>query len=340
MDTNDSKISKKDIFKVHLLDNIGNTKKILVFCSNNIQSESKNKIFSNSEIEMIEKKKIEIIFYKGIIHKDDSISTIKKKIINEMGVNEVSYDELYLFINREHKNITHINIYNSITQNENRPLTDEMLRQLFSNMMINVEYIMNKVEKKDVYTYNDFISLMKPISSYTFSIPLGQKFSKEDDYLYSANPFHILSNEIGVLDYTKNSLLLFDNDLLFNYGDIYQENIYLCRIQDVVPSLLEKEIPSEYIFQTYYPLLYRNSIISLDDFKKEKQKLLKSNDEIINKQTQYLFDSIYVFYDIYYGSTSNLPYLNRGIKQIKMKIKTDLHISLPLEVIFKNVKLF
>ena len=40
-------------------------------------------------------KEEEIVFSPVLIHKDDSISQIKKKIINELG--ELSYDELYLF---------------------------------------------------------------------------------------------------------------------------------------------------------------------------------------------------------------------------------------------------
>jgi hypothetical protein len=81
----------------------------------------------------IEKNKIEIIHSNGLIHKDDSISTIKKKIINEIGLNEISYDEIYLFVNTQQM-MNPINIYKSVTKNDENPMNDEKIQQLFLNM--------------------------------------------------------------------------------------------------------------------------------------------------------------------------------------------------------------
>jgi hypothetical protein len=54
-------------------------------------------IFSDKENDEIQKNKSKIIFCSQRIHPDDSILTIKIKIINELIKKNVSIDELYLF---------------------------------------------------------------------------------------------------------------------------------------------------------------------------------------------------------------------------------------------------
>ena len=52
-------------------------------------------IFSESELNEIKAKAIEVVFSTQQIHKDDSIRIIKKKIIQEIGEQEICYDEMY-----------------------------------------------------------------------------------------------------------------------------------------------------------------------------------------------------------------------------------------------------
>ena len=59
-----------------------------------------------------------VIFVEDLIHMDDSIETIKKKIINTFNLDlekEVSYDEIYLFSNYLEKIFTS-EIYENLTQ--------------------------------------------------------------------------------------------------------------------------------------------------------------------------------------------------------------------------------
>jgi hypothetical protein len=85
-----------DIYRIHLLDNQGKIKTIYVFSGG---ARDLQTVFSESEINEINTKAIEVVFSTQQIHKDDSIRIIKKKIIHEIGEQELCYDEIYFFAN-------------------------------------------------------------------------------------------------------------------------------------------------------------------------------------------------------------------------------------------------
>ena len=80
-------------------------------------------IFSEKEHEEINRDKPKIIFSEQKIHPDDSIATIKIKIINELNKtnsaykNNVSMEELYLFCKKVEK-LNTLSVYQSLTQNK------------------------------------------------------------------------------------------------------------------------------------------------------------------------------------------------------------------------------
>jgi hypothetical protein len=320
-------LPKDKIFKVHFLNSNGNTKQIYVF-SKNIKTD----IFSESEWKEIQEKKIEVKYCESQIHKDDSVRIIKKKIIHEYGINKVSYDEMYLFLNNK-ININVMQLYQSITNNESSPFTYEKMKQLYLNININP----SSIEIKESYSYDDLLQIFQEGNIYSLNIPFGQKFSDKYDFLFSANPFHLFSNNTGIIDFDKHMLLSIENLLLLNYGNI-ENNIYVCLVEDVLKYTNVLDIDSEYIVQTYFPFLYKKSIITLDEFQDQKQVLIKDNKNILNTQTLSFYKTIDIFYDIYNSRGDNeLFYLNRGIKDFQIKIKSDMMNTLPLEVIFKNI---
>ena len=75
-------IPLSDIYKIHVLDNQGKLKRMYVFGGGEQNTQT---IFSESELNEINSKAIEVIFSSQQIHKDDSIRIIKKKIIHEIG---------------------------------------------------------------------------------------------------------------------------------------------------------------------------------------------------------------------------------------------------------------
>ena len=56
------------------------------------------------------------------IHMDDSISTVKNKILREIGLDTVSYKELYLFA-YFNETLPLFDAYNDVTDNGELPLT-------------------------------------------------------------------------------------------------------------------------------------------------------------------------------------------------------------------------
>lgn len=334
------KIPISDIYKVHLLDSSGIVKRIYVFCKNTMNEENINELFSESEKLQIESNKTEIVFTNSQIHKDDSIRIIKKKLIHEIGENNVCYDEMYLFVNvLETLNI--MTLYDLLTNNEKKLLTRQMIVQLCFNMNMDenkMNELLENIGMKENYTYNDLNKIIQYDTLYSFSIPFGQKFLDERDYLFSSNPFLLSEDSIGFIDFTKKSLLSFENQLVLNYGNIENQNIYLTLVEDVLEFTEKSNLDSEYMIQCYYPLLYREAITTIDDFNREKQRLIKQNNEILDKNTLFFYKTIDIFYDIYNGRGNNeLKYEERGIKYFQIKIKSEFKNILPLEVIFKNI---
>ena len=119
-----TEIPKKLIYKVHILDENGTTNKIIIFQGN----KDYQFIFNDQQILENKQNNIEIIKSEQHIHNDDSIRVIKKKIINELGMNNIAYEEIYLFVNSI-KNINFQQAYKTITNNNKILFTKNMLGQ-------------------------------------------------------------------------------------------------------------------------------------------------------------------------------------------------------------------
>ena len=344
-------------YRIHVLDNQGKIKRMYVFGGG---QQNMQTIFSESELNEIKAKAIEVVFSTQQIHKDDSIRIIKKKIIQEIGEQEICYDEMYLFANVL-ESINTMSLYQLITQtspvaklpsklvvggfpppdqNDSRIITYNHLKQLLLNMNINEDI----TDRKEQYLYEDILTWIEPHKKYPISIPIGQRFLHEQDYLFSCNPFKRVDSsiggggsDVGSVDFIRNSLVTFDNQLLLNYGKIHGNNIYLCRTEDVLSFTDSKGFDNEKTTQTYFPFLYKKSIITPDQFEENKQRLIRENVMLLDKATKYFFKTIDMFYNVYHGKTDELPYTSRGIKQFKIKINSEFKNILPLEVIFKNI---
>ena len=94
-------IPMDDIYKICFLDSNGKPIKIIVFNGQTDEISKDHDIFSEEEKVEMAIDQPEITTSKQQIHKDDSIRIIKKKIIKELGLNNISYDELYLFSKRK-----------------------------------------------------------------------------------------------------------------------------------------------------------------------------------------------------------------------------------------------
>jgi len=320
-----------DIFKVNILNRNREILKIIVF-SGGINAPD---IFSNIEKENIENEKIEIIYSNQLIHTDDSIRIIKTKILREIDQNKYAYEELCLFGNIKHTpNI--YNLYNSITQNEKNVFTNDHMAQVIVNLNME-ESAINVLPKKQKYLYEDLLQLQNTQQDFLLSISLGRKFAKYRDYLYSANPYGLISEKQKYTSDSNNELITFENTLLLNYGKMDNNNIFLCLAEDVFDYAIDNGHDEEYISEMYFPLLFQSGITTKKELQKQKQDLIKKNKQNIDEQRFKLYEMVSMFYNIFRGRTKDLIYDERGIKSFEIIFNTGLNQEIPLEIIFKNI---
>jgi len=330
------KIPMDEIFKVFLLDSNSNIKKIIVFSGNDEPNIKKNDLFSDNELKDIHNDNPQIIYSNQLVHYDDSIINLQTKIINELGIKSVSYSELYMFSVIKEK-INLLNFYNEITKNQQLQFSSDMLNQLIINLDID-RSIINEMPCKDYYDYDDLVKLNIEDGEHRIKTSLGQRFIRSKNYLYSANPFDIISSSNYVFENNnENPLVSFEYSLLFNYGDFINKTIYLCYANDLYDFAIENSIKENYITKNYFPLLSNNSILNKQQLIENRQDLLKQNDDLNVLHQLRKFETIDVFYKIFYSKSSELNYINKGIQSFHMVLHPETKTIFPLEAIFKNI---
>ena len=182
------------VYKVNYLVN-GSIDTIFVFYGQNIQNDNEEeifkKIFTDDENNKITNEKIKITFCKQQIHYDDSIGTIKIKILNELK-NQISIDEIYLF-SQKIETLNSVSLYQSLTQNKKLELTKIRLEQFLSNIVSEEDG--SKFERplvKDIYTFDDILEMKLDNKKYIINKVLGQKFFLvENEYPFICDPYDV-----------------------------------------------------------------------------------------------------------------------------------------------------
>ena len=369
MDPEESKestviVPEKTKYTVCFLDSHGNPQQYIVFGGRSKpMSEDEIKIHLFSD----EKQRADInamdpppIFHHSLqqIHTDDSVRTIKKKIIHEYGVNNISYEELYLFVNRK-ENISLLTAYQQMKGDRVAPATRAKTR--LERQLQELENISGDLDKRtlgqflfnlkvdsiaeireevnDTISYEELLKFLPKEDEYEISAPLGQKFSKTFEWLFPGNPFDVLSGdgEPVFRRNKKNELYVFENHLLMNYGKLEENVIYVCLAKDVLEYANEHTIDPEYLIDLYFPLLRKKEITDLPTLLEKQQTLIEQTKKLMTSATLQSFDTIDIFYDIYYNRQTNLPYLNRGIEAFDIVLHPDFDVPLPLDIIFKQI---
>ena len=239
---------KSKIYKVkHLVDGKINTIYVFNVIKNNEEDEESlfNKIFTPEEIILINKEKITLKFSKQYIHFDDSIGTIKIKILNELK-KEISIDEIYLFCQKI-ETLNAVSVYQSLTQNKKLELTKVRLDQFISNIDKDKNgKPFSKPENKEVYTFDDIFQMKFDNKKYIVNKVLGQKFFiVENEYPFVCNPYDIDEYDTFFEKTARKSLSTLNNHLLLNSGEIVDNSIYLCLADDVLQFIKDKGEVSE-----------------------------------------------------------------------------------------------
>jgi len=330
----------KPIYKVNKMVN-GSIDTIYVFNGDKNGSKNQkelfNRIFTEEEIQTIQKEKIAVKFTEQSIHYDDSIGTIKIKILIELK-KEHSLDEIYLYCQKIEK-LNSVAVYQSLTQNKKIELTKIRLEQFISNIVSedNGTQFTPPLDK-EIYTFDDILDMKLEDKAFIVNKVLGQQFFiVENEYPFICNPFTVTKYDSFFEKSARKSLSTLNSHLLLNSGKIVNNNIYLCLAENVLNYVSQNDVSEETTIKIYYPFLYNKNINNLENLEKSKENLLENSNKIINEKTEDVFKTIDMFYNIYYLRKNELSYENRGIKQIKAIIKPEFDIKIPLEVIFKII---
>lgn len=339
------------IFKVCYL-NKNRIKKIFVFVGNkqltdgtsvndmnkllleNPEHELFTMIFSKDELSVVAglvKKDLEsVVFVPLLIHIDDTVETIKKKLIYTND-NNIAFEEIYLFMETKEQ-IDSQKVYKNLTQNEKI----ELNRERFASFLSNVGDVdLTDVSDKSVYTYTDIIGLNLDTSEHTVKKTIGQKVMAEEKYPYSVNPFDLLKFDEFLTKYADTIISTENKNSLFDYGIIHNNTIYMCTTEDVFTNMEEQGNSVETACKLYFPFLYEYGIRSLGDFESNKIKLLDRNDKFIDTRFVKQITNVDMFYMMYDSKKEELPYFNKGIKNLHCVVHPNVKINIPLDTLFK-----
>ena len=227
------------------------------------------------------------------IHDDDTVNTIKKKILHglfENGVN-ISYDEIYLFIKT--------NVYESPKQ-----LFDSVYKQgdfidspIFKQFAKNLGYNILDSDKSK-YSYQDILDLTSSsVLVKSVNKSLGINFSKTNDYSFPMNPYSILP-DFYYIGNSDNQLLALEKSLLLNDKSI-DKSIYVCFAENILEYFERIGGNTMELFPYYFPALSKKGILSIPDLIKEKPALLKETKKIIDQKSLQIYANINLLYDIF-----------------------------------------
>jgi len=333
-----------DIYKIYELNESNIVSKITVFYGeseldiNDLFIKDPNNslfkdVFSKYQLDQISKEKTSVLFTRQFIYLDDSIQTIKLKLINAYS-NNIAFEEIYLF-SKQIKNVNNISIYDSLTHNNYFNLTQDIILQFLSNIP---DYTLSKdFTFKEKYDFNDIIDLNIP-NNILVNIPLGQHIiSGNDIYNFTVNPFMLISFTKILNSHINNLISTNNKELLLSNGFIHDNTIYFCNAKNILQNSINENISEKITTQLYLPYLAEKDINDMTKLENEHLSLIEKNKSLITSSFLKQVDNIRLFHNIYDTRKSELSYLEQGIKKISFIINQQYSYNLPLDVVFKLI---
>jgi len=302
-------------------------------------------IFNDEELTNIKNNNISVNFLTQKIHFDDSIGTIKIKIVDGISMfsnKNFTLEEIYLFCIKK-ETLNAVSIYETLTQNKRFGLTKTRLYNFLLNIIRDSEgnsvtiQLPDAIKNKTIFDFDDIISLNIDGKTFWMNKSVGQKYYLiNNEYPYVYNPFDNRNHD-DFIEQTKRALTTSNSELLLNTGAIKNNNIYLCLASDVLNNIDVnlKSNREEYIIKVYYPFLFSNNIFSLTDLDKDRDSLIEQNKKVINPSVIDSFNITNLFYDVYNERKNELKYDKKGITHIRAVIHPSYNTHIPIDVIFK-----
>lgn len=228
-----------------------------------------------------------------------------------------------------------ISLYQKLTQNENLELTKQRISQYLLNIQ-NRDLI--NVEEKELYNYDDILSLNIFQSISLIKTPLGQKFDAlESTMPYTVNPYHVTEYDDLLRKHAKDIITTTNNDLLLSVGDINNNVIFLCLADEVLENSITKNLSEEDTLQIYFPYIYAEGIRFLEEYTETRDIFIEKTKERIGDKFNKITRKVDLLYDIYNERKSELAYKSRGISKISFTIHPEYTFNLPIDIVFKLI---
>jgi len=341
-----------DVIKVNHLER-DRIKKIFIFAGKrrittdgSWQLDDGTNIFTESELAKIKQNNIEIEVVDGYLHGDDTVGTIKNKIIKYTNLRS-STKELYLF-GVHTKPINPAILYNRLTQNDTYKLTGRRLCQFLLNIIsgdcdkAQAECPLEEKES-DVYDFEDMMTIdgLEWDAPITYTLPIGQKLVIKKQFPFVANPYNCIAMDNIVKTKANTNVSTQNSNLLFEYGSLCNNNIFFCLAEEVLEFVktLEDTTEREFI-QLYFPNLFqKNQITTLRELRDQKIALYDEQRDIFNDKFEMYNDRVDLLYDIFYNRKHNLEYQDNtpGVLKTEFTIHPRYPMKMPLEMLFKLI---
>jgi hypothetical protein len=338
-------VASNSIFKVKILTGTGvNT--IYLFAGiwsaqlqlgnlreNNLPEGVENPL-SSREIEAIDNGTVKLVVSDKHLYLDDTIDVVKRKLITVLSdtIDEISYEEIYLFGQREELLDT-ANVYQILTQKGRIPLTRERLSQYLLNIY-NID--VSTIPVKSVYDYNDLLSLGLESKPQLVNFSIGQRFvTPESTYPFTVNPYDVITFDSILIQSASEITSTTNASLLLDSYPLQNNDIYLCRAATVAAHMEAEGLSVENTMKIYYPFLNEEDITSTEQLSENREILLEKSKKLISTGYQRNSNNINLFYDIWFSRESDLDYKHSGIKSIELLLNPRYQFNLPLDVVFK-----
>jgi len=278
----------------------------------------------------------QFIFY------DDSIATIKVKIINAFKTHgiQLNQDGIYLYM-KKRAHLDPIKIFSLLSKKGKVPLTRERIAPLFINLYGDAWAEETWVSKKTTYEYSDLLQHFKPDALYTVSHCFSIRTVYGDD-----QPYFLPSwprTKSWIQGSVAGTTAPCDGKLLLESGAIVDNTLYFVDAMDILSGVggvtdeRNANMDIKKTMQTYYPLL--KNVTTVADYEKRKGASSTSLSMATDPAFLHEMETVDLLQSMYKTKKKELKYVPKGtgISSVEFVIRNQLPIQFPLNMLFKVV---
>ena len=274
------------------------------------------------------------------IHNDDSVGTIKRKLIAATSL-PLSSSEIYLFgVRRE--TLDPLVIYNRLTQGETVSLSGQRLCAYLANL-VDHQDCPPQLETDTPHDYDALLSVpgLNWDGPLDVTTAIGQKMVLHKTYPITVNPYLCRWADPLLVSDGRRMIVTQNTSLLFEYGPFLNNEIYICLASDVLEYMQRTGgVNSKYVLQTYFPaLIEKDQIETFVELQKAKLALAKKEQSAIGAQFEKRNARVDLLYEIHANTTGSLPYIDQtpGLVSLTFIMHPPYAIKFPLAAIFKVI---